>query len=252
MKRKGEEKNRFPDFRERFRELQGDMSNTEFAELLGMTRQTVGFYCNGDRIPDALGIKEIAQKCNVSTDWLLGLSSFRSKEDYHQADKFCKSFMSLMWNTLDGGDRERIVAYLVEIMQGFIYFHKDCVVSYTPYDNIMRMISYVLYSTAKCMKAVDNYNISGIDDQDKADDIFRKISSIIDEASTSVYKEFGVYFNYIKKSVMKELEADDYRETSYAFAKEADQLLIESDSEVGLFLENEVEKYRRTYHGKDE
>lgn len=50
------------------------MSNKEFAELLGMSRQTVGFYLNGDRIPDALGILRIAEKCNVSADWLLGLS----------------------------------------------------------------------------------------------------------------------------------------------------------------------------------
>lgn len=78
MKRSGEEKNRFPIFRERFRKLQGDRSNTEFAEFLGISRQTVGFYCNGDRIPDALGLKEIAETCEVSADWLLGLSDVQS------------------------------------------------------------------------------------------------------------------------------------------------------------------------------
>lgn len=65
---------RFPVFQSRFRELQGTRSNTEFADFLGMSRQTVGFYCNGNRIPDALGIAEIAKKCRVSADWLLGLS----------------------------------------------------------------------------------------------------------------------------------------------------------------------------------
>ncbi len=78
MKRAREEKIRFPEFMNGFRELQGDMSNTDFAELLGISRQTVGFYCNGDRIPDALGIKAIAEKCGVSSDWLLGLSPERS------------------------------------------------------------------------------------------------------------------------------------------------------------------------------
>lgn len=80
MQRSGEEKYRFPIFRERFRELQGDMSNTEFAEFLGISRQTVGFYCNGERIPDALGLKSIAEKCNVSADWLIGLSDTKSIE----------------------------------------------------------------------------------------------------------------------------------------------------------------------------
>lgn len=80
MKQPRKEKDRFPEFRERFRELQGTRTNTEFADFLGMSRQTVGFYCNGDRIPDALGIKTIAEKCGVSADWLLGLSTERSRD----------------------------------------------------------------------------------------------------------------------------------------------------------------------------
>lgn len=72
--------NRLPIFTERFRKLQGDRSNTEFAEFLEISRQTVGFYCNGDRLPDALMLKQIAEKCHVSTDWLLGLSKVRSPD----------------------------------------------------------------------------------------------------------------------------------------------------------------------------
>lgn len=71
---------RFPIFTERFRELQGDKSNTEFADFLGLSRQTVGFYCNGDRIPDALGLKNIAGRCGVSSDWLIGLTSVKSPD----------------------------------------------------------------------------------------------------------------------------------------------------------------------------
>lgn len=69
---------RFPAFQDAFVELMGDMTIKDFAEKLGMSRATVGFYCNGDRIPDALGIKTIAEKCGVSADWLLGLSNVRS------------------------------------------------------------------------------------------------------------------------------------------------------------------------------
>lgn len=70
---------RIPIFTERFRKLQGDRSNTEFAEFLGISRQTVGFYYNGDRIPDAMTLKQIAEKCNVSTDWLLGLTKDKQR-----------------------------------------------------------------------------------------------------------------------------------------------------------------------------
>ena len=71
---KKEEAPRFPEFRAAFLDLMGDMTLQEFADKLGMSRATVGFYAAGKRIPDALGIKTIAEKCNVSADWLLGLS----------------------------------------------------------------------------------------------------------------------------------------------------------------------------------
>lgn len=77
MERKNE---RLPIFTERFRELQGDRSNTEFADFLGISRQTVGFYCNGDRVPDALTLVKIAKKCEVSSDWLLGLTDIKTTD----------------------------------------------------------------------------------------------------------------------------------------------------------------------------
>ena len=77
MERKNE---RLPIFTERFRELQGKQSNTEFSNFLGISRQSVGFYLNGDRVPDALTLAKIAKKCKVSTDWLLGLSITRSND----------------------------------------------------------------------------------------------------------------------------------------------------------------------------
>lgn len=80
MKRSTGENDRLPIFTKRFRELQGDRTNTEFADYLGISRQTVGFYCNGDRIPDAQILRDIAKKCNVSSDWLLGLTDIRNPD----------------------------------------------------------------------------------------------------------------------------------------------------------------------------
>lgn len=75
MKQPNEKKSRFPIFRERLNQLLGEMSTTEFAEKVGITRQTMGFYLNGERIPDSLGLVQICTSCNVSSDWLLGLTN---------------------------------------------------------------------------------------------------------------------------------------------------------------------------------
>lgn len=76
---------RFPEFQAAFVELMGDMTIKEFADKLGMSRATVGFYSAGQRIPDAWGIKIIAEKCGVSADWLLGLSRNQNPDIEYQA-----------------------------------------------------------------------------------------------------------------------------------------------------------------------
>lgn len=72
------EQRRFPVFAERFSKLRGDRTQEEFAKFLGISRPTVGFYENGTRLPDALVLCQIAEKCNVSTDWILGLSNYKN------------------------------------------------------------------------------------------------------------------------------------------------------------------------------
>lgn len=66
---------RLPILKLRLNKLLGDMSVTEFAKKLGLSRQTVGFYLNGDRIPDSETLVQICKTCHVSSDWLLGLSN---------------------------------------------------------------------------------------------------------------------------------------------------------------------------------
>ncbi|MEF2838612.1 MAG: helix-turn-helix transcriptional regulator [Oscillospiraceae bacterium] len=66
---------RMPVLREKLLEQQGDdMSATDFADKLGLSRQTVGFYLSGKRIPDSETLAQICERCNVSADYLLGLS----------------------------------------------------------------------------------------------------------------------------------------------------------------------------------
>lgn len=64
------------EFAKRFNKLRGSESQKDFAIRLGISRPTVGFYENGSRLPQADVLKQIAERCNVSTDWLLGLSDY--------------------------------------------------------------------------------------------------------------------------------------------------------------------------------
>lgn len=78
-----EQISRLPIFRQRLEALREEMgvsSNTEFAKILGISRQTLGFYLNGDRIPDCETLAQICKRCNRSANWLLGLSKDTSIE----------------------------------------------------------------------------------------------------------------------------------------------------------------------------
>lgn len=69
------EMNRFPVFSKRFRELRGDKTQAEFADMIGISRPTVGYYENGTRIPDVLTLRQIAERCGVTADYLVGLTN---------------------------------------------------------------------------------------------------------------------------------------------------------------------------------
>ena len=64
---------RFPIFTERFTLLRGEKTQAQFAEMLDLSRPTVSLYESGDRIPDAVTLRRIAEKCNVSADYLIGI-----------------------------------------------------------------------------------------------------------------------------------------------------------------------------------
>ncbi|WP_147539196.1 helix-turn-helix domain-containing protein [Anaerotruncus rubiinfantis] len=78
-----ENKSRLPEFQERFKLLRKElhMTQVEYAKHLGIARATIGFYENGERIPDALTLRDIAQRCEVSTDWLLGVTDTRKTDN---------------------------------------------------------------------------------------------------------------------------------------------------------------------------
>ena len=74
------EEKRLPIFAQRLIELRGHMTQEDFSKKVGLSRPSIGFYENGTRVPDAVGLKKIAEACGTSADWLLGLSDTRAIE----------------------------------------------------------------------------------------------------------------------------------------------------------------------------
>ena len=50
------------------------MSRKDLADAVGVSRQRIGYYCDGSNVPDAETLGKIAKALDVSADYLLGLS----------------------------------------------------------------------------------------------------------------------------------------------------------------------------------
>lgn len=59
-------------FMRRLEQLKGDSSDSDFAVYLGMNGATVYQYLTGRRFPTAAALIQIADRCNVTIDWLVG------------------------------------------------------------------------------------------------------------------------------------------------------------------------------------
>ena len=224
MERKNE---RLPIFTERFRELQGDRSNTEFAEFLEISRQTVGFYCNGDRIPDALTLKQIAEKCGVSADWLLGISNYPTIKRRQETNDLFDRLSELMEIEFDEHDRKRVTHVLLNVIDGFKHAMCDYT-AYTWYENAIISETLALSTATACLKLIYEHAATRNNSNDK---LFKKIDRIMDNASVSAYKELGHFFSLYRKKFLEVLNAHDYREIDYGFTIEFDELKHDIENE---------------------
>lgn len=100
---------RLPVFTERFTLLRGEMTQAKFAEKLDLSRPTVSLYESGDRIPDAETLKTIAEKCNVSADYLIGLRNDPTTDEDVQ-------FIS---------DYTGLSSDAIELLNYYAYLHND-------------------------------------------------------------------------------------------------------------------------------
>lgn len=67
-------------FSERLKALRekAGLNQSQLAEKLGVSRGSISFYENGDRIPDIVFLHGVAELFQVSADWLIGLSDTKT------------------------------------------------------------------------------------------------------------------------------------------------------------------------------
>lgn len=79
MQRKGDINKYFIDNLKQLR-WENNLTQKELAEKVGISKSSIGFYENGDRIPDINTLSALADFFNVSTDYLLGRTDVKSMD----------------------------------------------------------------------------------------------------------------------------------------------------------------------------
>ena len=81
MTKNEDKKKELPIFQERLNAVKGDLTIDRFARKVGVARATMGGYLVGTRLPKADHLKQIAEKCGVSADYLIGVSDAQSTDN---------------------------------------------------------------------------------------------------------------------------------------------------------------------------
>jgi transcriptional regulator with XRE-family HTH domain len=118
MSASSEKKNRVPEFRIIINKLRGDLSQEEFAKKIGISRQTLGLYESGDRIPDIEVILKFAKALNVTTDYLLGRAECSAPEDEEISKATGLSEKAIMALAEYSGSNKKLINDMIVLMCG--------------------------------------------------------------------------------------------------------------------------------------
>lgn len=112
---------------QRLRALRSEMKMTqkEFAEKIGFTQATLSAYENNQKKPSLDIVMEIAKKCNVSIDWLCGLSDRTRNDNYAETYGDVIQILADAWDAV----RFRIIGgnpyYIAPYDDVLEFFFKD-------------------------------------------------------------------------------------------------------------------------------
>ena len=105
-------------FGDRLKLLRGEKKQKELADALGISRASVGYYENGTRTPDIEVLVKAAAYFSVSTDYLLGLTAYKSLEE-RERDTSTICLLSVERK----GQIEELTKKLIDCC---LKHHKDC------------------------------------------------------------------------------------------------------------------------------
>jgi transcriptional regulator with XRE-family HTH domain len=109
-------------FSKRLKELrlEKDLTQTELGEAVGLSQSTIGAYENNEREPNFEKLLELAKYFRVTTDYLLGVSPYRSWQLWKESapvvnlEDFVvsQSNINLMGEPLEEGTKKDILLFL--------------------------------------------------------------------------------------------------------------------------------------------
>ena len=161
------------------REEQG-LSQTELAEKIGISRGSISFYENGDRIPDIEILFKIHEFFDVTADYLLGLDDSRNKESFKRLNQQLEDLGALI-NATENADG--ILTDLIWVLlilnlliseKGFSIESIDILVRC--FRQIISCMSYASVKTNELMER-ENININYFSDYGSLMNSTRKIAT---------------------------------------------------------------------------
>lgn len=174
-------------FRERFHKLRKSfkLSQAEFAAFLEIPTGSVGGYESGDKTPNSATLFKIAKKCNISTDYLLGLSDVQSTNAELKAVCEYTGLSEKAINVIRGfyelskKESDSINDWFACTQIQGLEFLEKFITSYDLYDLTFRFASY--HSELEALEKDVDYLFNELNSKSVSDDI-QRLSTLKNEA----------------------------------------------------------------------
>lgn len=217
-------------FKERFYELRKNLnfSQAEFAAFLEIPTGSVGGYENGDKTPNSATLYKIAKKCNISTDYLLGIAEVQNTNKELQDvynyigldEKVIKRLheikLAISEETTDDVFAESLQARN-ESLKNRIDFYNFFLLN----DEFLNVVEFAA-SYKKTISIIHSFLLSASCNLD-----IKQTSDFLEEHSDTLYRKTQtsrLYFFEAVESFKKGLEK--YTEKEIAFRKNLDSELL--------------------------
>ncbi|WP_207646998.1 helix-turn-helix domain-containing protein [Ruminococcus albus] len=174
-------------FPERLKKIMEDehITQSDLAKKIGATRQSISAYLKGDRNPDIIVLKGLADVLSVSSDYLIGLSDFEINDGDMQA--FCKGT----------GLSEKAAIILDTLLSDSI----SQIIESPNFENLLMRIDEVKSSSESFFKDIEKFGLENMLD----------LSDIVDLNRYRAIKEFESLLDnfdmrYLRKSEFEEIQ----------------------------------------------